>query len=47
MRTLIAYNSQDYKKALQTTDFYEVVMSNGMVKLLSYDGRYEVYPIPY
>ena len=42
----IAYNSKAYKEALKTTDFYEVVMSNGHVKLVSYDGRYSVYPIP-
>ena len=42
----IAYNSKAYKEALRTTDFYEVVMSNGAVKLVSYDGRYYVFPVP-
>lgn len=42
----IAYNSKAYKEALKTTDFYEVVMGNGEVKLVSYDGRYTVYPLP-
>ena len=42
----IAYNSRAYKEALKTTDFYEVVLGNGEVKLVSYDGRYTVYPLP-
>ena len=42
----IAYNSKAYKEALKTTDFYEVVLGNGEVKLVSYDGRFYVYPVP-
>lgn len=38
----IKYGSKAYYKALLETDFYEVVMSNGKVKLVSYNGKYEV-----
>ena len=41
----IKYGSKAYQKALLETDFYEYVGSNGIAKMVSYNGKYCTYPI--